>query len=231
MEELKIIFKDWIKRKIIDLTKKFLHWKTPMDVVISILKSYRIFPQPLIALDIFSMCGLRLTADYAPYCDYLEMWEINPIYARFAQKFFPKAKVRIVDSIKTVKEGNIGKKYNFVVIDNYFGYFGVGYCEHFDLFPYIFELLDKKAIIILNVLQDMRGYCNKKEISKEWISKRKEFYLINKDEEVINLNLIKAIEAYKKKIPRNFDLKLSFIIPRNLFVFFLVMYLEQKTSL
>ena len=123
MKEIQI-FKDLFKRKIIDLAKKIGRLNTSMDMVILTLKVYNIFPKPLIALDLFGMYGLWVTVDYAPYCDYLEMWEINPKYAKFAHRFLPKAVVNVGDSIKVVKAGQLQRRdYNFIVIDNPMGGF------------------------------------------------------------------------------------------------------------
>ena len=57
MEEIKI-FKELLKRKIINLARKIGRLKTPMDMILLTLETYKILPKPLIALDVFGGYGL-----------------------------------------------------------------------------------------------------------------------------------------------------------------------------
>ena len=235
MKEIQI-FKDLFKRKIIDLAKKIGRLNTSMDMVILTLKVYNIFPKPLIALDLFGMYGLWVTVDYAPYCDYLEMWEINPKYAKFAHRFLPKAVVNVGDSIKVVKAGQLQRRdYNFIVIDNPIG--GVfderkGYCEHFDLFPEIFNYIEnKRTILVMNSIIDVGKIIEKYPAISfqldDWLKRRKKFF--NKDINVKKINPDILEEIYENKF-KNWGVKVNriFFIPRDPAIGFLVIEVEKK---
>ena len=77
------------------------------------------------------------------------MYEINPIYARYARKFIKNAVVVNADSVQAVRNGKLRRNdYTFVVIDNLFGCFGK-YCKHFDLFPNVLRYI-KDGVLALN---------------------------------------------------------------------------------
>jgi hypothetical protein len=236
MKKIFVIIKDLIKRKILNLNKKMGRLKTPMDMVILTLKVYQLLPHPLIALDLFGMHGLWTTADYVHYCDYLEIWEIEPIYAKFAKKFFPKTKVNIGDSIKAVQNKKLNKnKYNFIVIDNPIG--GVfneekNYCEHFNLFPKILDYIENKTtIFVINIVINMdvikqRGYIQPNQFNN-WLKIRKNF--LGGNVNIKKPNPEKLIEVYKNKF-KNWGLSVnhSFFIPRNKIVGFLIIECNRK---
>lgn len=69
--------KDYAKRKVLELFQKSDRCKSPFQVILLILRHYDILPSPMIALEVFGMHGLWATKDYAHYCDYLELWEID----------------------------------------------------------------------------------------------------------------------------------------------------------
>lgn len=142
----KQISKEFLTRKLVNIIRKnFKRFNTPLEQVFLDLKSELLLPQKIIALELFGRCGLSTTKDYYHLTDYLELYEIDPIYAKFAGIFFKKAKVITADSIEIVKKGRLLRNdYNLVVIDNpdIPLYNENKYCEHFDLFPY---LLDKVA--------------------------------------------------------------------------------------
>ena len=229
--------KDFIRRKIINIVRKRTgSLKTPMDVVFLTLQVHKLLPKPLIALEVFGMHGLWVAYDYAHLCDYLELWEIEPIYAKFARKFIPKAVVKIGDSIKAVKEKRLLREnYNFIVIDNpLWSPYGPGYCEHFDLFPDVFGYLGKSGVLVMNVIPDIGLYAStlsKKQIPQEWIDRRKEFYGINEDKGVINLDVKKMVDIYKDKVPKgDFIITNTFLVPKNTYVGFLVMAIKRNSK-
>jgi hypothetical protein len=178
--DLKQLAKDYLKRKIKDALRRSVRFKTPMDMVILSLKAQQMLPAPITALDVFGRHGLLLTMDYADMCDYLELWEISPFYAKYAKKFIPKAAVKVGDSINAVREGLLSRKdYNFIVIDNWHGMLGSRYCEHFDLFPSIFNYIDKKAVIVINVIYDvrlLRPNSPDEPSFDDWMTRRNGFY-------------------------------------------------------
>jgi len=231
------IAKDLIKRKIIDLLRKIGRLKTPMDMVIMTLKIKELLPDPLIALDLFGMHGLWVTADYAPLCRHLDFWEINRQYAKFAQKYFSHIdfQAHVGDSIDAVKTGNssLRKDYNFIVIDcPFWSPFGAMYYEHFDLFPFIFDYIAMEGgVLVFTVLFNLKLHYNKQEFSRTWIERRKEFYGLNEDGQAINLDIVTLMTAYKNRVPHHlFDLVDIFLVPRSLTVGHLVIALKRKRA-
>jgi len=232
MEKLQIA-KDLIKRRAIDIVRrKIERLKTPMDMVVLTLKAQKDLPEPLIALELFGGLGLGHTADYEPLCSYLELWEIKPNYAKFAKKLFKTATVKTGDSIKAIKEKKLLREsYNFIVIDNLWGCCNQEYYEHFDLFSAIFDFLGpKKGVLILSVLYNMDEIVLKEgNIPQEATRKIKEFYGINGDKGVINLDAKKVIDIYKNKVPRGkFNITSTFLVPRSSFIAYLVMVIERN---
>lgn len=230
MEEIRI-FKDLIRRKIVDYGRKKFHLKTPMDMTITTLIAYQILPKPLIAIDLFGRHGLWVTADFAPLCDYLEMWEIIPKYAMYAKKFYPKATVNIGDSIQAVRNNKLKRNdYNFIFIDSpAAGIFGDkgNYCEHFDFFPDIFNFMNKKgAILVTNLTHDIapiiKRYNLPTSYKERWLERRREFF--NKKDLMEIIDLEELINIYQNKFS-NWGVKTKkiFFIPRNEEVGFLVM--------
>lgn len=90
---------------------------TAMQLMLKTLRTNKMLPDKLIALDLFGFIGTTTTMDYAHLANYLELWEIDPYYAKEA-KNLPNAKVVCGDSINAVKTGQLlRKEYNFIVID------------------------------------------------------------------------------------------------------------------
>lgn len=237
MKKLQIV-KDLIKRKVVDLARKFGRLYTAMDIVILTLKVRKLFPEPLIALELFGCHGLWVTADYAPFCSYLELWEINPECAKFANKYFSNLNciIKIGDSIEAVKrKGLLRESYNFVVIDNpVWSPYGQGYYEHFDFFSDIFGYVGQKGVLIITVLFNMDTYATflrKEETPQRWVDRRKEFYGMCEDKEVIKPDVKRMIDAYKNKIPKEeFNITDTFLVPRNLSLGYLVIVLERNSK-
>jgi len=236
MKKLLAIVKAFIKRKIIDFLRKVSGLKTSMDIVVLTLQVCKLLPKPLIALEVFGKHGLGVTRDYAHLCDYLELWEIDTIYAKFARKFLPEAVVKIGDSIDAVKTGKLLRNdYNFIVIDNpIVSFFGSGnYCEHFDLFPALLKRIADKSILIMNVVVDMKAIVNNfPYISlKNWTIRRKEFYQKNEDKEVIEPNVETMINLYKKIVSEeDFTITNAFLVPRDTCMVVLVIVLKRNSK-
>jgi len=104
------------------------------------------------ALEVFGFTGEYHTKFYAPIVRSLEVWEINPNLEDSLKKNLPNSRIKITDAFNEIKYTL--EKFDLIVIDNPVTTFGK-YCEHFDLFPDIFRITKKKAVIILNVLFEM----------------------------------------------------------------------------
>ena len=82
------------------------------------LQANRQLPERIVALEVFGFVGTGTSLDYAHLADYLELWEIDPYYARRAQAINPRAKVMCGDSIEALNQGKVLRRdYNLVVID------------------------------------------------------------------------------------------------------------------
>ena len=96
----------------------------------------------------------------------------------------PRATIKIGDSIKAVKIGGLSRqKYNFIVIDNSPGTFGEkrNYCEHFDLFPEIFNYItNERTIFVMNVVINVDTIVQWGNLTpsclSEWLKRRKRVF-------------------------------------------------------
>lgn len=189
------VFKDYIKRAFIDIVRRqSLRLATPTESLILTLRAMGYFHEPVIALDLFGMHGLWITKDYSRFCSYLELYEIDPVYARYAKLFLKNASVVNGDSIQAVKKGHLKRpSYNLIVSDNPSGSpYGHNYHEHFDLFPDIVKYLDDRGILILNYLSNI----DLLSMSQSHLVAREHFY------GSVHLSISDAIKVYISKIEK-----------------------------
>lgn len=210
------VLKDLLKRKYVDFSKRG-RLQTPMGMLVSILNAQGYLPTELIALEIFGMHGLWVTRDYASLCSYLELYEINPIYAKYAKIFIRNATVHNSDSIEAILKRQLKKtKYNYIVSDNPFSSpFGKGYYEHFDFFPSITDYMDS-GILSLNFAHNIENT----RLSKEHLNKREEFY------GKANPSVKEAVEVYRKSM-KNMQLVDYIFLPRNDIISFLAFVITR----
>ena len=119
--------------------------------------------------------------------------------------------------------------YNFVVVDNPFGGpFGQGiYCEHFDIFPFIFNYTSDEFVIILNLQENISSYFNNGSMNHpnkmNWLVRRKEFYALEQEDDPIKINLSKLINIYKAIFAKSaVEVDKIFYVPRSDLTGFLV---------
>jgi len=155
------IIRDLVKRRFIDFARRSDRLNTPMDTLIASLRVQHLLPKPFVALELFGMHGLWHTTDYASLCDYLEIYELNETYARFASARFKQATVVTADSVLAVKSATLRMpKYTFIVVDNpLFGIFGRGYAEHFDFFPEIGNFIEE-GVVVMNFIHRPMTRCS-----------------------------------------------------------------------
>ena len=159
------------------------------------------------ALDLFAGTGNTITRDYAPFVKSLEAWEIEPSYERELRKNLPKALVRIVDSYEqlAITDSRLG----LVVADTWTEMFA-GHCEHFELFPEVFRVLDESAVLILNIMPEWK--VGQSQI--EHLRRRRDFY---QREDVANIPIDSMVEVYKNLARQNgFEIRWWFIKDRYL---------------
>lgn len=201
-----------------------LNKSRPMEKVLDELQKNKVNLHKLNALEVFGKNGEWHTMDYAYKVNSLEIWELDENCRKTLNRNFPFATVKIVDSYKEVERCK--NKFSLIVIDNPTSTYG-NYCEHFSLFPKIFNLCDDDAIIIVNVIPKID-----EEAKKEYpylfndvqLEKRREFYKTNFPNELAfgEMDLIYKNMALKS----HFETEWSFFQKRN-FVYYYVFKLKR----
>lgn len=205
---------------------------TAMQLMLNTLQANKMLPEKLIALELFGFIGTSVTMDYQHLAEYLEMWELNPFYAREAQKNIPKAKVVCGNSIDAIKFGKVLRKdYNFIVIDtNSASSFDDGSYESFGVFSHTLNYIANDAVIFVTIYSDLEKYSKLygntvDQIDKNWIKARKDFFQI---ENVINGRGIDYLKGFEREIRmKNIEIVQSQFISRNECVGFGVFVLKK----
>jgi hypothetical protein len=165
------VMRDRAKRSVIDLGQRVGRLQTPMTNLLGTLRAYDALPDRMTALELFGMHGLWHTRDYARHCASLEVYEIEPVFARYAARTLPNTEVVPTDSIRAVKTRALKRSsYNFIVADNPLKPFGDAYVEHFDLLPDLFDYVDDEGVVIVNLLSEQVP------LSDEHARRRQAFY-------------------------------------------------------
>jgi 16S rRNA G966 N2-methylase RsmD len=190
---------------------------TPMFRILRELKRRGVNLSSLNALEMFSGSGRLYTVDYAPYVKSLEAWEIDPRLAPILIENLPAATVRTVDSFVELRLTK--SRYDLIFIDPPYEMFDE-HCEHFDLFPGVFGLLNPCAILVLaNVRLKIVMH---ERYSDKHLERRRAFYGV---EDPKSISLEQMLKAYKALSFKNgFEIKWSLLIDR------IVMYPLQKHS-
>lgn len=155
---------------------------TPLQLAIYTLKDYRLWPEKLIALDAFCQTGLQWTRIFAKEAAYLEMWDIDAEAIKYAKKEFPEAKLVCGDSVDAIKNQKFGRRdYNFVMIDSPVPFqFPDKSFEHFGFFDQLFQNIASDAIIVFDVVPDIKRmlarHPHSPEFEKQWAAARTDFY-------------------------------------------------------
>lgn len=177
------------------------------------------------ALEVFGADGSGVTRDYAHIVSSLEIWEIDKKYENELKKKFPNAKIKITDSFKEVCETS--EKFNFIVVDNGISTYG-SYCEHFELFPSIFRIMEDSAILTVNIIPSVSKKMRKKwpyVFNKLHLEKRMSFYNSDHPE---NLTASQMIQTYEQLCKQNgFRIVHHFVMKRRFFLHFLVMHIQR----
>ncbi len=202
---------------------------TAMQTMLQTLSANHMLPKNLIALELFGFIGTNATMDYAHLADYIEMWEIDPFFAKEAQKYIPKARVICGDSIKAISNGGLLRKdYNFIVIDpNVFMHNYVSF-ESFGIFGHALKYVAKDTVIFVNIFNNVEEYIKKygaNERIEDWIKARKEFFAIDNVVSARGIDYLKGFEKIIKA--EKLDIVYSNFISRNEYVGFGVFVLKK----
>lgn len=174
-------------------------WHEATNELIFRLEQKGIKFENLDALEMFARDGTWHTIVFANKVKSLEAWEIDPKWKNELKMNLPKAKIRIIDSVKTIQK-NITSftKFNLILIDNPQNTYGpklheyesYPYCEHFDVIQKIDKLIDREALVIFNVNNRPFNY----DSFPLWEKRRKEFY---KCTETSNLSIDFLFNFYR----------------------------------
>jgi hypothetical protein len=181
------------------------------DATLATLRLHGLLPSPLVALETFGKFGLRKTLDYIGLCESLDFYEVVPGFARLARHFLPPvARIHCEDTIVAIREGRLPRRdYNFVMIDNGFGIFGPGYCEHFDLFPHLYGYLAPVAVIVANVLLVHRVVDDDPAV----VARRRSFFGASSDAEAMAPPFGLVVDAYRRRLPNSKEIQQAMAVP------------------
>ena len=197
----------------------------PIQKVLRKLKRKKIVLKELDALEIFGYTGEYHTRFYAPFVHSLEVWEIDPKCEESLKKNLPQARIKITDSFREIK--NTGKKFDLIVVDNPMSMFGDN-CEHFNLFPDIFNITKNQAILILNVIPKITAGDKKNWpdlFNEKQLEHRRKFYKVENPD---NIELKDMISSYKGLCTEN-GLEIAwFFFQRRTSVFYLVCRISKQ---
>ena len=168
-----------------------------MAELIEKLKQHGIKVEELVALEMFGRGGNWHTKSYADKVKSLEVWEIDEKWKNELQKNLLNAKIKIQDSIRTIRDNDNLERFSFVVIDNPQMLYGPlqgnlepEYCEHFEVLKNIDKILASDVIIVFNVNLKPFDY-DKWQL---WKNRREIFY---GNTDTSNLSLDFSLQFYK----------------------------------
>lgn len=179
----------------------------------------------LTALEVFAYTGELQAVAYSKKTSYHEAWEIREECFPKLKKNLPKANVKIVDSFKQILLTD--KKFNFINVDNHQGLFG-SYCEHFEIFPLLFNVTDNKCLITINYIPFLSDKWLKiypELFNTEHLKKRKVFYNTLTPE---NLNFEESLNTYKKIIEQNNYSIINYVLHKRNLMYYLGFYIERN---
>ena len=227
-----MFWRDYAVRRFVEVARRLNRLKTPMDVVLETAELYGFPSQHFVALDVFARMGLINTRDFAPRCDVLECWEIDPEILPWLRRFVPRATVREGDSIVATREHRHSlDHYDLVVVDNPPSPFGGNYCEHFDHFPEILDYAGPRCILAFNFVPDLgrtpQGRAGgSSALLEPWQERRRAFYGSPGDGVVVPLE--RARNTYRAMMEgRGLRVVEDTLVPRNAFVALWGFFLER----
>jgi hypothetical protein len=206
---------------------------TALQLVIKTLRSNHYLPKNIIALEVFGFIGTSTALDYADLTDYLEMWELDPYFAKKAQKLNPRAKVMCGDSMEALAQGKVLRRdYNFIVIDANISSASDSSCyESFGVFENSLNYLANEAIVIVTIYNNLEAFAanyntTTDKLDPAWLKARKSFYQIDN---VLTEKGINYLPAFEKILERkNFKVIYNNFISRNDSVGFGVFVVNKK---
>jgi len=183
-------------------------WEKATNELIFQLKEKGIDFKKLSCLELFGRDGTWHVSIFAKIVKSLEIWEIDSKWKLDLEKNFPDSKIRIIDSIKTIKNNSDLPKIDLLLIDNpmnvYKNIEGEKFCEHFNIIKEIYKFCKKEIVIIFNVNRAPFDY-NK---YPEWKKFRDNFYKNSKTDELS----IDFLHEFYQELFKNIGLETIFKI-------------------
>ncbi len=216
-----------------ELLSKLSHSKTvqllrprPMRKLIrEIVKTRHL--ERLEAIELFARAGNWHTTDYKDYVSQLDAWEIEGVWENDLRKNLPRAEIKIIDTYSEIK--TTPKKFNLVISDNSMSVFGDGrFCEHFELFPDVFRIMQEKSVLILNVIPSVTPKWKLKFpylMNDEQCDRRAKFY---KTDHPKILSAHEMLTAYSEKANRSGFKIVKHILVRRHVVHYLALFLVKN---
>lgn len=203
--------------------------QTPMLRVMSSLKKRNYDSGKMDFVEVFGGTGDLHLRDYVNAARSINVWEISAETAEQLKKNVPQCSVKIVDSFEEVLHHD--HRYDGVVIDNPMSTYGK-WCEHFGLFPAVFNLAAQNAVMVLNVIPRV----NKKYRTKypylfndKQLESRSLFYSTDRPEEVPFEKMIETYSSHAKS--KGYVIDWWFAEPRTYCLYYLVLgiHAAEKT--
>jgi hypothetical protein len=165
------------------------------------------------AVELFARAGDWHTLDYFRQVSALDAWEIDPQWEESLHQNLPGAEIKITDTFDEIR--STSKLYNLVICDNSMALFADGkYCEHFELFPDVFRVLQDRAVLVLNVIPSVNKRWKAKFpylMDRDHCSRRSKFYNTEQPETVLIEDMLPVYRDWAKKngfrIEKNFSVK------------------------
>jgi len=180
-------------------------WEKGTNELISRLLEKGIKFSNLKCLEVFGRDGTWHVSIFAKLVKSMEIWEIDEKWKDELQKNFPKSDIKIIDSIKTIKNNLELPKVDILLIDNPMNLYGNEnsqedrYCEHFDLIEEIKKFCNKKILVIFNVNRHPFDY----NLYPEWKKRREQFYMNTETDNLSTEFLHKFYEQLFEKLGFN----------------------------
>lgn len=196
----------------------------PIHKVICLLKKHDYLLMDSV-LEVFGYKGEYHTMDYVKYVNQLDIWEINPDCEIHLKNNLPRANVKITNSYVEIKQ--TGKLYETIIVDNHQGLFGDNKCEHFEIIEDCLNKLQKKAVLIINVIPDIdkSKYKTPQNVRLTHVQKRKDFY---NHPHGVSLTEEEMVKYYSDFVKNNgFIVDHIFLVKRNYLMTYLVLCLRK----
>ena len=173
-------------RKILTKIKRGIFHRLKLYPIYKVIRRINAhFPlQGSMALEAFAFTGELQTRAYKKYPKYLEAWEISANWENDLKRNLPNATIKITNTFEEILRCD--KKFNFINVDTHQGLFG-DYCENFEIFPLLFNVMQNECIVNLNVIPNASEGWKRKYpdlFNEKHLAKRKKFYQTEHPENV-----------------------------------------------